>query len=128
MQKMQSLIQKKSCGSVKTFWLDKELFELRLREAMKEILSERSEIEDAVLFGSFADKKAGIYSDLDILLVVKDSDKSFIDRQMEYKDYFNDIGLNVDLFVYTRKEVDRGISFVEKALSKGRHFSLDRLS
>jgi len=119
---MQSVIQKKSYGSVKTFWLNKELLEARLREAMRKMLAERGEIEDTVLFGSFADKKAGIYSDVDILLIVKDSDKNFIDRQMDYRDYFSNIDLNVDLFVYTRKEVDRGIPFVEKALSKGRHY------
>ena len=124
---MQSVIQKKSYGSVKTFWLNKELINKKLEQAVKKLLSERSEIEDAVLFGSFAEDKATVSSDLDILLILKDSDKRFIDRQEDYKDYFDDMGLNVDLFIYTREEVNKGIPFVDKALSNGRHFSLDTI-
>src|SRR3989338_2296706 len=121
---MPSVIQKRSFGSVKTFWLDKKLAYLKLEQAMKRMLSEKREIEDAVLFGSFAEGKAGVGSDMDILIIAKDSKKPFIDRPLDYKDYFSDIGLDADIFVYTRKEIDSGIPFAEKALSMGRHFSL----
>jgi predicted nucleotidyltransferase len=128
MLKMQSVIQKKSYGSVKTFWLNKELLNEKIKQAIKRMLTEKSEIEDVVLFGSFAENKATVSSDVDILLVLKSSDKNFIDRQLDYRDYFSDIDLNVDIFAYTQGEVSKGNPFVEKALSKGLHFSLDRLS
>lgn len=120
---MQSVIQKKYCGSVRTFWLDKELLERKLNEAMKMLLRERPEICDAVLFGSFAEGKACVGSDLDILLIVEDSNERFIDRAIKYRDYFNDIDLGVDIFVYTKKERDEKNMFVQNALLKGRHFS-----
>lgn len=122
---MQSVIQKKSCGSVKTFWLNKELLHARIKTAVRKILQERKEIEDLVMFGSCAENKISVASDVDILIIVKDSEKNFIDRQLDYKDYFGNVGINVDLFVYTRKEVNKHIPFVEKALAKGIHFSLD---
>jgi len=123
---MRSVIQKKSCGSVKIFWLDKKLLDARIKTAVKKMLKERKDIDDVVLFGSFAEGRAGVSSDVDILIIVKDSDKSFIDRQLDYRDYFGDIGLNVDIFVYTQEEAQKHNPFIEKALSTGLHFSLDR--
>ena len=42
---MPSVIQKKSCGSVKTFWLDKALLDVKLKQAMKEMLIEKRDID-----------------------------------------------------------------------------------
>ena len=72
---MQSVIQKKSYGSVKTFWLNKELLDVKLKQAVKKVLSEKKEVEKVVLFGSFAGGKATVSSDMDILLVVKNFGK-----------------------------------------------------
>jgi predicted nucleotidyltransferase len=94
----------------------------RLKEAVRNLLNaKRGEVEDLVLFGSFAENKIGVSSDVDILIIIKNSEKRFIDRGEDFKDYFSNIGLNVDLFIYTRKEVEKGIPFVEKAISKGIH-------
>ena len=103
---MQSVIQKKSYGSVKVFWLDKDLLKKRIQQAAKKIMAMNSDVEKVMLFGSLAQDKATAFSDADILIVVKDSTKRFIDRPIDFAPYFRNIGVEVDLFVYTRKEIE----------------------
>jgi predicted nucleotidyltransferase len=103
---MQSVIQRKSYGSVKVFWLDKGLLKKRIQKAAKKILSANDDVEEVILFGSLAEDKATAFSDADILIVVKDSAKRFIDRPIDFLPYFQNIGVEVDLFVYTRKEIE----------------------
>ena len=47
-------------------------------------------------------------SDADILIVVREIDLPFIDRAGRFRDYFADIGVGVDLFVYTEQEIAAG--------------------
>ncbi|MDD9988731.1 MAG: nucleotidyltransferase domain-containing protein [Spirochaetaceae bacterium] len=61
-----------------------------------------------VLFGSVASGRAVPSSDADILVGVKDSETPFLDRAALYRDYFTDLGVGVDLFVYTRAEISEG--------------------
>lgn len=103
---MQSVIQRKSYGSVKVFWLDKGLLKKRIQKAAKRILSAHDDVEKVMLFGSLAEDKATAFSDADILIVVKDSAKRFIDRPIDFAPYFQNIGVEVDLFVYTKKELE----------------------
>jgi len=105
-RKVQSVIQRRSYGSVKVFWLDKDLLRKRIQKAARRILSANSNVEKVILFGSLAEDKATAFSDADILIVVKDSAKRFIDRSVDFAPYFQNIGVEVDLFVYTRKELE----------------------
>ena len=109
---MQSVIQKKSYGSVKVFWLDKDLLRKKIQKAARRILSTNSNVEKVILFGSLAEDKATAFSDADILIVVKDSAKRFIDRSIDFTPYFQNIGIEVDLFVYTRKELEHHTAMV----------------
>lgn len=104
---MQSAIQKKSYGSVKVFWLDKELVKKRIHKAAKKASSENPGVEEVILFGSLAEDRATAFSDADILIIVKESTKRFIDRPLDFIKYFQHIGIEVDLFVYTRKEIEQ---------------------
>jgi predicted nucleotidyltransferase len=73
-----------------------------------------------ILFGSVAADRALPSSDADILIVVRDSDLPFIDRAGRFRDYFSDIGVGVDLFVYTEQEVAAGtIPLAANALRTG---------
>ncbi len=109
---MQSVIQKKSYGSVKVFWLDKDLLRKRIQKAARRILSTNANVEKVILFGSLSEDKATAFSDADILIVVKDSAKRFIDRSIDFAPYFQNIGIEVDLFVYTRKELEHHTAMV----------------
>lgn len=117
---MQSVIQKRYYGSVNVFWLNKELLNRRIHRAAGRLVSGNPAVREVVLFGSFAKDRATAFSDIDILLIVAYSDKRFIDRPDAFRDYFNDIELQVDLFVYTEAELKRDIPVVKRALSEGR--------
>jgi predicted nucleotidyltransferase len=88
------------------FWLDKDLLRKRIQKAARRILSANSNVEKVILFGSLAEDKATALSDADILIVVKNSAKRFIDRSVDFAPYFQNIGVEVDLFVYTGKEIE----------------------
>jgi predicted nucleotidyltransferase len=100
-----SVIRKQSYGTVKVFWLDRSLLKSRIMQAARSLSREHEEVVQVVLFGSVASDRAVPSSDADILVVVRDSDTPFLDRSSLFRGYFSDIGVGVDLFVYTQQEV-----------------------
>lgn len=117
---MRSVIQKKCYGSVKVFWLDKELLFQQLRASAQRAAGKDKRVERIILFGSLAKGKAGAFSDADILIIVKESNKRFIDRPADFRDYFSGMGIATDLFVYTKKEIEEGNGLIKTALSYGK--------
>lgn len=116
---MQSVIHKKSYGSVKVFWLDKALLKKRLKKAAKRLMCENFNVEKVVLFGSLAEDRATAFSDADIMILVKKSKKRFMDRPLDFTEYFQDIGIQVDIFVYTSEEAEQGSNFIHTIQHKG---------
>ena len=115
-----SVIRKQSCGSVTVFWLDRNLLKSRIRSAAKNLTRNHEEVVRVILFGSVASDRALPSSDADILVVLRDSDLPFIDRAGRYRDYFSQIGVGVDLFVYTEQELAAGnIPLAATALRTG---------
>ena len=100
-----SVIRKQSFGSVTVFWLDRELLKSRLAAAARTLGREHEAVTRVVLFGSVAADRAVPSSDADVLVVVRDSGERFIDRSPAFRGYFSDIGMGVDLFVYTEAEI-----------------------
>jgi predicted nucleotidyltransferase len=118
---MQSVIRKTYYNSVKVFWLDRQLAYDKTVQAARKLGSVNPAVLLVILFGSLAEGKALPSSDADILIVVKDSNLRFIDRPAQYRAYFADIGLGIDLFVYTEQEIARrDIPLVRTALSTGK--------
>jgi predicted nucleotidyltransferase len=118
---MRSLIQSKSLNSVKVFWLNRELLNQRINEAVARIGVERPEVAKVFLFGSAAEDRAVPGSDADVLMLVRNEPGRFIDRGSVYQPYFRDIGLGVDVFVYTIDELNtRKPPIAMAALSKGK--------
>ena len=103
-----SVIRKQSFGSVTVFWLDRNLLKSRIRQAVRNLIRQHEEVVQVVLFGSVASGRAVPSSDADILVVVRDSDTPFLDRAALYRDHFAEVGVGVDLFVYTRGEISDG--------------------
>ena len=97
--------RRQSYGTVKVFWLDRSLLKSRIMQAARSLSREHEEVVQVVLFGSVASDRAVPSSDADILVVVRDSDTPFLDRSSLFRGYFSDIGVGVDLFVYTQQEV-----------------------
>jgi predicted nucleotidyltransferase len=82
-------------------------------------LGHRPEVQRAILFGSYAEGRRDLFTDLDILIVME-SPLSFIARTAEMYQYLT-APVDMDLLVYTPEELrrhrDRG--FIRQALEKG---------
>jgi predicted nucleotidyltransferase len=79
--------------------------------------------EKIILFGSYARGDTDEYSDLDVV-IIKNTEKRFLERLVEVAKYLdNDLG-NVDVFVYTGAEFEemqrKENPFIEKVLAEGR--------
>jgi len=102
---MPSVLRRRSYGSVKVFWLDRDLALKNLRESALRLVREKPEVEEVRLFGSLAEGRAVPGSDADILLVLRNEGSPFFERPLKYLAYFAKVGLPVELFCYTREEI-----------------------
>lgn len=117
---MPSPVRKKYYGSVTIFWLDKEALLRSVQRAVVTLVQSRCEVKLVKLFGSFAKGTATAASDVDIMIIVKDSRLRLLDRPIAYLPYFSDIGMPVELFVYTQNEIETNPSSIaEVALNRG---------
>lgn len=118
---MPSAVRKRSYGSVTVFWLDRGAVLEGLKAAAERLLAERPEIRRAIVFGSIANDRAVPGSDADVFLLLDDPmpdetegapeenapdprRQRWIDRPLTYGPFFDDVGLPVELFCYTRSE------------------------
>lgn len=76
----------------------------RVEEYATHLLANRPEVEEIIIFGSFTKNTYAPGSDLDILIVLSDSDKSRRDRIPDYLPGAFPVG--VDLFPFTRREIE----------------------
>ena len=113
--------QRTSSGSVKVTYLDPQAIRDELGSAVRELASRHPEIERALLFGSLATGGAVPGSDADLLIILKSSDRPFLDRIPVYTPEGCRIG--IDVFPYTGAEVQRMLAagnwFLKRALAEG---------
>ena len=111
----------RSSTSVRVFWLDRPQVLERLRAVAERLQQNHPEIEQVILFGSVARGDAVPGSDADLLLVLKECGIPFLERGVRYR--ITDTGIDVDLVVYTRRELDAMLeeknAFVTQALREG---------
>lgn len=85
-------------------------------------LQKNPTVEKVILFGSLAGGQVGIKSDLD-LLVIQNTDKTFLSRSMEMMLQLNP-SVAVDFLVYTPEEFakmqEKPGSFIRDILKNGR--------
>lgn len=115
---MRSVVQSRSYGSVKVFWLDRTEALRRLAEAARTLVAERPDVAAVYLFGSLPDGRAVPGSDADLLILLEHSDLRWLDRPVEFQRHFSDIGVPVELFCYTRAEAER-TPFAQSAIARG---------
>ena len=94
-----------------------------LAAALRQIvatLSENPDVERAVLFGSYAEGRSDLFTDLDILIVIH-SPLDFVTRTAEMYRLLS-CPVDLDLLVYTPDEVERNRhrGLIRQALEKGR--------
>jgi uncharacterized protein len=111
----------RSSNSVRVFWLDRAKILQRLKRAARDLHLQYPEIERILLFGSMARREAVPGSDADVLLVLRESDRAFLDRTVYYGLF--DVGVGVDVVAYTHQELEdlmaQGNAFVGKAMREG---------
>ncbi len=114
---MPSAIRKKSCGSLTIYSVDEEM----VAQALEQFVSDcrqRPEVLAMVLFGSLANDRFGVGSDVDLLLILEDCPLPFLERIPVYRP--ERFPVDVDLFCYTLKEVRSGHPVALEALRTGR--------
>ncbi|MGB9749963.1 MAG: nucleotidyltransferase domain-containing protein [Caldisericia bacterium] len=120
--------QVKSLGSAKIISLNKDKILDEMKKIVEKIKNDEKEnLVDIILFGSLAKGDYTGFSDVDIVIILKNSELNFIKRIQKYLKYFY-LDIPVDLFVYTlpefkkmRKEnnyfikeiIDNGISILK---------------
>jgi hypothetical protein len=109
-------------GSVKVTYFDKDVVWQALAELAQGLPVEHPEIEKIIVFGSLVRDEAVPGSDVDLLIVVSETDIPFLDRTVEYRPGGFPVGL--DVFVYTPAEMEQMLSegnwFLKRALGEGR--------
>lgn len=103
---MRSVVQRRSYGSVKVFWLNRDAALRALRKAASRLVSEREDVAAVYLFGSLAEGRAVPGSDADVLVLLERSGRRWVERSLDFQHYFDDCGLPVELFCYTREEAE----------------------
>ncbi len=109
-------MDKESWTSVRVISLDVPAIQQALEKYVAD-LSCRPEVVTVVLFGSMATNRYAPGSDVDLLVVISGSDKSFRNRIQDYLPKKFPVGL--DVFPYTEDEVLR-LSLPQEALRTGR--------
>ncbi len=100
-------------------------YQRALAKALQNIvaaLARRPEVERAILFGSYAEGRRDLFTDLDILIVME-SPLDFVTRTAEMYRYLAS-PVDMDLLVYTPEELERNRErgFIRQILEKGKVF------
>ena len=108
-------------STVAVTYFDRDGVRRAVDEYVRGLAARHPELEEVVLFGSLASGTPVPGSDVDLLLVLGASDRSFRDRIPLFLPTGLPVG--VDVFPYTRAEIEgmrsEGNSFVARALREG---------
>ena len=102
---MPSFVVEQSLGSVKVFWLKQEELVEEIRRSARRLGQSDENVLQIVLFGSLAERKAVPGSDADILIVLKEDERGFMERVAAWQENFS-LGFPIEVFPYTEKELD----------------------
>lgn len=96
-------------SSVKVRFLDGNKIIDELKSIAEDILKKNNNVLSIYLFGSISKGNYMTGSDADILVVLRDDNRRFIDRIPEFLRYFLNTSVATDVFPYTQKELERMI-------------------
>ena len=100
-------MQKRLCGSVQVFSLDRDRTIAGLRQMAQSLLRRDRRVEVVALFGSLAQGRAVPGSDADLLIILHEHGlPRWFDRIPEY---LLDAAIPVEAFPFTWAEVQRGV-------------------
>lgn len=114
-------MQAKSSDFVKIIYFNKKKVRVALKKFAK-VLKARKEVEEVVLFGSFLRGNVVPGSDVDLLIILKESELPFLERIPQYLPTGFPVG--VDVFPYTRAEIEKMLResnfFIKRVLREGK--------
>ena len=102
---MPSFVVEQSLGSVKVCWLRQEELVEEIRRSARRLGQSDENVLQIVLFGSLAERKAVPGSDADLLILLKEDKRSFMERVAAWQEKFS-LGFPIEVFPYTEKELD----------------------
>ncbi|MBI2908589.1 MAG: nucleotidyltransferase domain-containing protein [Chloroflexi bacterium] len=107
--------------SVKITYFDKEGVWAATRDFAAELARAHPEVEEVVVFGSLVRGEAVPGSDVDLLVILRDSNVPFLDRMTSYMPDRFPVGM--DVFPYTKAEIEQMLQdnnfFIKRALGEG---------
>ena len=98
-------MRRDSSNFVKVFFADKDKVLRQLKDYAKSIKRTNPEVERVGYFGSYANDTYGPASDVDLLIVLRQSNKRFMDRIPDFLP--DNLSICCDVFPYTREEIGR---------------------
>jgi predicted nucleotidyltransferase len=96
-------------------WPDAEKVADALRRWAKKAVQQRPEVLQIGYFGSYARGDWGVGSDLDLIIILKNSEKTFDMRASEWDTA--DIPVPTDVLVYTQEEWQKRPGFLSPRLT-----------
>jgi len=95
----------KSSNSVKVVFADKDKILRQLADYTIKVKQSRPDVEKVGLFGSYATDTFGPASDVDLLIILRQSSKRFLGRIPDYLP--DNLSVSCDVFPYTSEEIER---------------------
>ncbi|CAD7774770.1 MAG: Nucleotidyltransferase domain protein [Candidatus Methanoperedenaceae archaeon GB37] len=107
--------------SVRIRFLDRGKILRELKELSLTLKKERQDVISIILFGSLAKGNYTGGSDADIIIIVKHSQKDLVERIFEFRKYFLNCSIPVDVLVYTEEEIKKmqHEGFIDSVMKEG---------
>lgn len=105
---------------VKVRFLNRDEILGRLVALARQLLTSRNDVLEVSLFGSLVRGNYAPGSDADIYILLEDDPRRFTDRIPEFLDHFSGVGVPVEVFPYTVKEISEmeDIGFIRSLLKE----------
>lgn len=101
------MLQEKSYGSVQVSSINYKALLKKLQRICGTIKKMDSAVRKILLFGSFAQGNYTPESDIDLLLIIENTDVPFLFRRDKYIEFYVSIPFDINMLVYTQKEIDK---------------------
>lgn len=95
----------KSSDSVRVVFADKGKVIRELRDYARKLKQTQPAVEQVGYFGSYANDTYGPASDVDLLIILRQSDKHFLDRIPDFLP--ENLSICCDVFPYTSEEIKK---------------------
>ncbi len=98
-------MRERSSNSVKVVFADKAKVLRQLKDYAKNLKQKHPEVERIGYFGSYANETYGPASDVDLLIILKQNSKRFLDRIPDFLP--DNLSICCDVFPYTSEEIEK---------------------